>query len=107
MKADGKKDDAPLSDEGDRTLSEVLTDDTPMIDEAAIAREREKRARALLDRLSPREQHILRKRFGMDGGDDGITLREIGEELDLSRERIRQLEAMALEKLRAVMIAEE
>ncbi|HEY8428670.1 MAG TPA: sigma-70 family RNA polymerase sigma factor [Sandaracinaceae bacterium] len=98
---------APLSDEGDRTLSEVLTDDTPMIDEAAIAREREKRARALLDRLSPREQHILRKRFGMDGGDDGITLREIGEELDLSRERIRQLEAMALEKLRAVMIAEE
>lgn len=98
---------APLSDDGDRTLSEVLTDEnSPGLDDAAIAREREVKARSLLAKLSPREQHILRKRFGMDGGDDGITLREIGEELDLSRERIRQLEAMALEKLRAVLAEE-
>lgn len=98
---------APLSDDGDRTLSEVLTDqDSLGLDDAAIMREREKKARALLAKLSPREQHILRKRFGMDGGDDGITLREIGEELDLSRERIRQLEAMALQKLRTVLAEE-
>ncbi len=99
---------APLSDDGDRTLSEVLTDiDAPDLDEAAITKERELKARSILAKLSPREQHILRKRFGMDGGDDGITLREIGEELDLSRERIRQLEAMALDKCRAMLAAEE
>ncbi len=99
---------APVSEDGDRTLSEVLTDEEmPGLDDAAIAREREVQARALLSKLSPREQHILRKRFGIDGGDDGITLREIGEELDLSRERIRQLEAMALDKLRAVLEAAE
>jgi RNA polymerase primary sigma factor len=95
---------APVSEEGDRTLGEILThEDDVGLDDAAIAREREQKARALLAKLSPREQHILRKRFGIDGGDDGITLREIGEELDLSRERIRQLEAIALEKLRVAL----
>lgn len=93
---------APVSEEGDRTLGDILTrEDDVGLDDAAITRERELQARALLAKLSPREQHILRKRFGIDGTDDGITLREIGEELDLSRERIRQLEAIALDKLRA------
>jgi RNA polymerase primary sigma factor len=98
---------APVSDEGDRTLGEILTrEDDVGLDDAAIARERELKARSLLAKLSPREQHILRKRFGIDGADDGITLREIGEELDLSRERIRQLEAIALDKLRAALESE-
>jgi RNA polymerase sigma factor (sigma-70 family) len=98
---------APVSDEGDRTLSEVLTDENAIgLDDRVIARERELAARQLLAQLSPREQHILRRRFGMDGGDEGITLREIGEGLDLSRERIRQLEALALDKLRAMMTDE-
>ncbi len=94
---------APVSEDGERTLSEVLSDeDAQSLDDAAIAREREGQAHALLAHLSPREQHILRKRFGIDS-DDGLTLREIGEELDLSRERIRQLEAVALDKLRNVL----
>ena len=98
---------APVSDEGDRTLGEILTrEDDVGLDDAAIARERELKARSLLAKLSPREQHILRKRFGIDGADDGITPREIGEELDLSRERIRQLEAIALDKLRAALESE-
>ncbi len=95
---------APMSDEGDRTLSEVLADEEAVgLDDRVIAREREQAARRLLAQLSPREQHILRRRFGMDGAEEGITLREIGEGLDLSRERIRQLEALALEKLRTLM----
>jgi RNA polymerase sigma factor (sigma-70 family) len=98
---------APVSEDGERTLGEVLTDeDSIALDDEAIARQREERARSLLAQLSPREQHILRKRFGIDAGDDGLTLREIGEELALSRERIRQLEAVALEKLRRVIEAE-
>lgn len=97
----------PMGDDGDRALDEMLADDdATSVDDAVIAREREGTAQRILARLSPREQFILRRRFGIDAQDGGLTLREIGEELDLSRERVRQLEAMALEKLRGALAAE-
>ena len=52
-----------------------------------------------LEKLNPREQYILRARFGLDDG-QMRTLEEIGQELQLTRERVRQIEARALEKLR-------
>jgi RNA polymerase primary sigma factor len=55
-------------------------------------------AEAIAD-LTPREQHILRLRFGI-GGTSDRTLAEIGKELGVTRERIRQIEAKAIEKLR-------
>jgi RNA polymerase primary sigma factor len=92
-----------VSDEGDRPWDEVLSDDSVVgADDAVIADEREDAARRVLAVLSPREQLILRRRFGFDG-DDETTLREIGEELGLSRERVRQLESIALEKLRRAL----
>ena len=53
----------------------------------------------LLQCLTPREQEIIRRRFGM-GATDEATLEELGEELHLTRERVRQIEARALLKLR-------
>ena len=53
---------------------------------------------ALAD-LTPREQRVLRMRFGIDGATEH-TLEQIGEEFGVTRERIRQIEAKALEKLR-------
>jgi RNA polymerase primary sigma factor len=97
----------PMGEDGDRSLDEVLCDDdATSVDDAVIAREREGTAQRILAHLSEREQFILRRRFGIDGTDGGLTLREIGEELDLSRERVRQLEAMALEKLRGALARE-
>jgi len=52
-----------------------------------------------LDGLTPREQRILRMRFGIGGAGDH-TLEEVGKEFGVTRERIRQIEAKALEKLR-------
>ena len=54
--------------------------------------------RVALDELDGKEERVIRLRFGLDGG-DAKTLKEIGEMLNLSRERIRQIEAQALEKL--------
>ncbi len=53
--------------------------------------------------LDERERHIIRNRFGLLGGDE-LTLEEIGKGLDLSRERVRQLEREAKEKLKAKLI---
>jgi len=60
---------------------------------------------AIVD-LSPREQKILEMRFGLK---DGIshTLEEVGREFDVTRERIRQIEAKALEKIQAMPIIEK
>ncbi|MGE0790436.1 MAG: RNA polymerase sigma factor RpoD/SigA [Sandaracinaceae bacterium] len=92
---------APANDDGERALDETLSDERALpIDDEVIAMERRTHAQALLSILGEREQYILRHRFGIGEGADPQTLREIGDELNLSRERVRQLEAMALEKLR-------
>lgn len=82
-------------------LQDTIADDAPSPEELAIRQDRV----ALIDRylkqyLTEREAKILRLRFGFE--DDGVcyTLDEIGEVFGLTRERIRQLEARALRKLR-------
>jgi RNA polymerase sigma factor (sigma-70 family) len=59
---------------------------------------------AVLDDLAPNERAVLRRRFGLDG-DEPETLEAIGRRLDYSRERIRQIEAAGLRKLRALLSA--
>jgi len=92
--------DAPVGEDGDATLGDLI-EATDVID-PQVAAEASALRRVLaeaLAELTPREQHILRKRFGIDGAADQ-TLAEIGEELGVTRERIRQIEAKALKKLR-------
>ncbi|HEY5876230.1 MAG TPA: sigma-70 family RNA polymerase sigma factor [Ilumatobacteraceae bacterium] len=89
----------PMDDTGEVELGDLLEDDGAVApyDAAASALERQA-LEVQLARLSPREQAVLRSRFGLDASP--MTLSEIGEHYELTRERIRQIEARALGKLR-------
>jgi len=92
--------DAPVGEDGDATLGDLIRAADAIAPQAAAEANALQRivGEALAD-LTPREQRILRMRFGI-GGTTDRTLEEIGKEFGVTRERIRQIEAKALEKLR-------
>jgi len=91
------------SSDGTFTLSDALPDHrTPTPDEAAQGRADNEQLHVFLDRLDDRESTILRMRFGL-GDQDPMTLKEIGKEINLTRERVRQIEALALRKLNQLL----
>ena len=92
--------ETPVGDEDDSSLSDFIADDQCADPEEVAARQSLRRvARELLDGLTDREARILRKRFGILERRN-YTLEEVGRCLELTRERIRQIEANALDKLR-------
>ena len=95
---------APLSEGGDENWQDFLADSRPTPEEAVISLRDDRRRSAwlaeALDELSPRERRIIRERRLRDVS---ATLEELGRELGVSKERVRQLESRALLKLRASM----
>jgi RNA polymerase primary sigma factor len=91
---------APVGEEGDMRLEEVIEDHsiTPS-DDVLIAQSFEEQLQKLLGQLDDKERLIIERRFGL-GDLEPQTLAEIGTDLHLSRERIRQIEERALGKLR-------
>ncbi|HJV68645.1 RNA polymerase sigma factor RpoD [Ideonella sp.] len=92
--------ESPVGDEGDTTLGDFLEDSlnvAPM--EAAMQSGLRSVVAELLDGLSAREAKVMRMRFGIDMSSDH-TLDEVGKQFDVTRERIRQIEAKALRKLK-------
>ena len=82
--------------EGEARLGDFMADHTVLSPvEAAIEAELTSYVQSCLKNLSPREAYILRARFGLDTG-EVRTLEDIGRELQLSRERVRQIEGRAL-----------
>ena len=91
--------DAPLA-EGEGRLGDIMADQTTLPpSEAALIAERAAQLEQCLQALTPREQAIVRARFGLDDGEEH-TLEELGHGLQLSRQRVHQIEARALAKLR-------
>jgi RNA polymerase primary sigma factor len=92
--------DAPVGEDGGATVSDFVEDlSFPAPDEAVGDSELSRETRDLLKLLSPREEQVLRMRFGIDSPGDQ-TLEEVGKSFELTRERIRQIETKALRKLR-------
>ena len=92
--------ETPIGEEEDSHLGDFIQDDNvPVPAEAAAATLLKEQLGEVLNTLTDREQKVLRLRFGMNDG-RARTLEEVGKEFDVTRERIRQIEAKALRKLR-------
>jgi RNA polymerase primary sigma factor len=95
--------DAPLSGEDSGSVAEVVADEnasTPY--EELLGKTETKLIRKLVEKLPEREAKIIRFRFGLDGSSER-TLEEVGSKLNLTRERIRQLQNLAFAKLRRML----
>src|SRR6187397_2289055 len=95
--------DAPIGDEDSNNFAEVVQDeaaDTPyeQLEEKTVTR----MLQEMVKTLDPREATILRARFGLDGGPQK-TLEEVGQKFGVTRERVRQIQNIALKKLRRMI----
>jgi RNA polymerase primary sigma factor len=92
--------ETPIGEEGDFHLSDLIQDRAVVSPaEAAINVNLKEQAARVLHTLSPREEKVVKMRFGLEDGSEH-TLEEVGLEFAVTRERIRQIEAKALRKLR-------
>ncbi len=92
--------ETPIGQEEDSHLGDFIPDDdSPAPAEAASYALLREQLNEVLHTLTPREEHVLKLRFGLDDGRTR-TLEEVGKEFNITRERIRQIEAKALRKLR-------
>lgn len=92
--------ETPIGEEEDSHLGDFIPDDdAPAPADAAAFILLKEQLTEVLDTLTPREEKVLRLRFGLDDG-RARTLEEVGKEFNVTRERIRQIEAKALRKLR-------
>nr|WP_329604614.1 RNA polymerase sigma factor RpoD [Undibacterium luofuense] len=99
--------DVPIGDDGDSALSDFIEDGNTMSPmHAAMQASVNAKLKEALDGLSPREAKVLRMRFGLETSTE-FTLEEVGKQFEVTRERIRQIEAKAMKKLRTPGKAEQ
>ena len=92
--------ETPIGEEEDSHLGDFIPDDdSPAPAEAASYELLKEQLNEVLHTLTPREEHVLKLRFGLEDGRTR-TLEEVGKKFNITRERIRQIEAKALRKLR-------
>ena len=92
--------ETPIDEEGDSTFGDFVEDvNSPAPAEEVATNMLHEHLKKSLDRLPPREAQILRLRYGLEDG-RVYTLEEVGQEIGVTRERVRQLEAQALNRLR-------
>jgi len=92
--------ETPIGEEEDSSLGDFIEDEKAVDpSDAVVDADLAEQTRKVLETLTPREEKVLRMRFGI-GGKSDHTLEEVGQDFNVTRERIRQIEAKALKKLR-------
>lgn len=99
--------DAPIGEDGDTTFGELVGDEneaTPLenLQEKSMSRD----LRDIISQLEDREAKIIQLRFGLNG-EHPLTLEEVGEQFNITRERVRQIQNIALHKMRRMMTENE
>ena len=91
--------DRPIGDENDAALGDLFASDQAQPEEELTVSLEEDVLRRAVAQLPEREREVVKRRYGMNGDQDPASLDAIGRELGLTRERVRQIEASALEQL--------
>jgi len=91
--------DKPVGKEGDTTLGELVSGDEPPPEEELTISLRRDAVQKAVAKLPEREREVVKMRFGLNGDPDPQSLEQIGKRLGLTRERVRQIETQALERL--------
>lgn len=99
--------DAPISEDGDTTFGELVGDEneaSPLenLQDKSVSND----IKSVITQLEDREAEIIHLRFGLDGNHP-LTLEEVGERFDITRERVRQIQNIALHKMRRIMTDNE
>jgi RNA polymerase primary sigma factor len=91
--------DMPIGQEGDSAYGDLFASEQPAVEEELEVSLREDAVHKALTRLPDREREVVKLRYGLDGDPEPLSLEQIGKRLGLTRERVRQIEADALELL--------
>jgi RNA polymerase primary sigma factor len=91
--------DKPLGDEGDTSFGDIVATHEGDVEEEVVVGLSEHALRGAVEKLPEREKEVIKLRYGMDGDPDPMSLETIGRHLGLTRERVRQIETQALERL--------
>ena len=99
--------DDMLHEEGDFTLYDITEDEDAISPSQHMEHtRRNEMVKAWMQRLTPKEREVVRLRYGLGTPDDAWTLEAIGEHMGVTRERIRQIQVAALQKLRRMVDSE-
>jgi RNA polymerase primary sigma factor len=91
--------DKPLGDEGDTAFGDIVATDRADVEEEVVVGLSQHLLRNAVAKLPEREQLVIKLRYGLNGDQDPKSLETIGREIGLTRERVRQIETTALERL--------
>jgi RNA polymerase primary sigma factor len=91
--------DKPLGDAGETAFGDIVATDKADVEEEVVVGLSEHLLRAAVAKLPEREQQVIKLRYGLDGDQEPKSLEMIGREMGLTRERVRQIETQALERL--------
>src|SRR3954467_1851181 len=91
--------DKPLGDESDTAFGDIVATDKGDVEEEVVVGLSEHLLRAAVEKLPERKQYVIKLRYGLNGDRDPKSLETIGREMGLTRERVRQIETVALERL--------
>ena len=91
--------DKPLGDDGDTSFGDLVATHPTDVEEEVVIGLTEILLREAVAKLPEREQHVIELRYGLRGDGDPMSLEMIGREMGLTRERVRQIETQALERL--------